>query len=251
MDLRSTIIKTETLARHDKIAMLLRNGTSELDENEFVPFEQDALGNVQEIKCRGAWSLTNNGCLSWSCAIPPFKTTASHAKLQFSQCLESLWKDVKCTFGTMKGRFRVLTSGTTPHGTQICDRIWLTCCVLHNPLLSMDDNENDWTGELGQFTEEETGTVVPFSLLRLNNPGHLRSHGIVGMGFGDDRTKGEEEDVENKVNSRSEEQQIGDCTDKEGTCHICRLLRDLFHVKLVEHFDICFSRKLIQWPERK
>jgi hypothetical protein len=44
-------------------------------------------------------------------------------------------KDVKCTFGILKGRWRILKAGVRIHGVDGVDDVWLTCCALHNWLL--------------------------------------------------------------------------------------------------------------------
>ena len=90
--------------------------------------------------------------------IPPFNNPIFNAEHLFSEWLESVRKDVECTFGIMKGRFRQLKTGTRVHGHVATDRIWLTCCALHNMLIDVDGlNENwesdifyDWEGELRQ-----------------------------------------------------------------------------------------------------
>ena len=55
-------------------------------------------------------------------------------------------KDVECTFGILKGRFRVLKNGIRLRGPQATDNIWLTCCALHNFLLEQDGLDDPWDG---------------------------------------------------------------------------------------------------------
>ncbi len=56
-------------------------------------------------------------------------------------------KDVECTFGILKGRWRILKTGVRLHGIQVVDKVWLTCCTLHNWLLEEDGNgDEEWTG---------------------------------------------------------------------------------------------------------
>jgi hypothetical protein len=53
-------------------------------------------------------------------------------------------KDVECTFGIMKGRFRILKSGIRLKGQEAGDKIFLTCCALHNWLLHVDGLDKHW-----------------------------------------------------------------------------------------------------------
>jgi len=53
-------------------------------------------------------------------------------------------KDVECTFGILKGRFRVLKTGIPLHGIEACDKVWYTCFALHNFLLEEDNLSEGW-----------------------------------------------------------------------------------------------------------
>jgi len=52
-----------------------------------------------------------------------------------------MYKNVECTFGILKGRFRNLKAGVH---VSACDEIWLACCALHNLLLEVDRLEDGW-----------------------------------------------------------------------------------------------------------
>jgi hypothetical protein len=74
---------------------------SALDDNEFTLFELNGNGDVVAVQYQGAWLLVDNGYLSWPTTVPPFKRTIHHKVIRFSQWLESIRKDVECTFGIM------------------------------------------------------------------------------------------------------------------------------------------------------
>ena len=56
-------------------------------------------------------------------------------------------KDVECTFGILKGRWRILKVGVSLYGNKrgldTVDNTWKTCCALHNMLLEEDGL--DWS----------------------------------------------------------------------------------------------------------
>ena len=79
--------------------------------------------------------MVDNGYLRWSTTIPPFKSAIDRDQLRWSEWLESMRKDVECTFGILKGRFRILKTGIRLHKIEAVDKILLTCCALHNLLL--------------------------------------------------------------------------------------------------------------------
>ena len=101
----------------------------------------------------------DNGYLQWSMAVPRYKHPIRDDELRFSKRLEStMRKDAEDTFGIMKGRFRILKCGIRLHGVEATDKIWRTCCALHNMLLEADGlsaewnigvQSADWQGNLG------------------------------------------------------------------------------------------------------
>ena len=54
----------------------------------------------------------------------------------FSTTLESLWKDVECMFGILKGRWTSLDKGYKYRKMKTCGEIFLACAVLHKMILS-------------------------------------------------------------------------------------------------------------------
>jgi DDE superfamily endonuclease len=105
------------------------------DENE---------DDVEDVTIKGAYVIVDNGYLRWPTTIPPMKHTCNRSELRFSQWLESLRKDVECTFGILKGRWRILKTGIRVHNTEASDNIWMTCCALHNLLLDVDGLSHKW-----------------------------------------------------------------------------------------------------------
>lgn len=99
-------------------------------------------------------------------AIPPFKEPIFKSEYDFIKWLKSR-KDVECTFGILKGRFRQLKSGIRVHGIEARDR-----SVLHNMLLEVDGlaenwengEKSDWEGEWGQHSRETVINNLPSSI---------------------------------------------------------------------------------------
>ncbi len=73
-------------------------------------------------------------------------------------------KDVECTFGILRGCFRVLKSGICMSGTECADNMFLTCCTLHNWLPEINGPDiqwregaaSDWEGETFEISNETT-----------------------------------------------------------------------------------------------
>ncbi len=63
------------------------------------------------IKYKGGWKIVDNCYLAWSTLIPPLELPTCYVEMWFSTWLESMRKDVKYTYGVMKGRFGILKTG--------------------------------------------------------------------------------------------------------------------------------------------
>ena len=66
------------------------------------------------------------------------KHASDEGTLRCSQRVESVRKDVECTFGILKKRWRVLKNPMLLQSKVSIDNIVFTCAILHNMLL---DNE--------------------------------------------------------------------------------------------------------------
>jgi hypothetical protein len=94
----------------------------------------NANGNIKSE--RGIYLICNNGYLRWPTSICPYsKADNSTLKGYFSTNLESVQKDVECTFGILKKRWKVLNHGFKHRKMEQCEKIFLACCILHNFLL--------------------------------------------------------------------------------------------------------------------
>lgn len=51
-------------------------------------------------------------------------------------------KDVECTFGILKKRWRVLNNGFFYRDINICEKIFVTCCCLNNFLVDQMERSN-------------------------------------------------------------------------------------------------------------
>lgn len=102
-------------------------------------------------------------------------------QLDWSKWVWSARKDVECTFGILKGRFRILKTPMRYHNKSCVDNVFHTCCMLHNMILDCDgirqnmlssavraareQDEELWDGMLGwhdatdDMTEIFTGRV--------------------------------------------------------------------------------------------
>ena len=250
----------KTLQLFDEFLVALQHHGA-LDDNTFWLFEYDSPEETSQsmITYKGAWLMCDNGYLHWPTLIPPSKDWKHIRDTRFSQWLESMRKDVECTFGIMKGRFRILKAGVRVHGVEAVDRIWRTCCSLHNFLLEKDGLAEQWEeGALSRWeTKEMAGNDMEvhdrsFAIQRLMNPEDFARYDSSGMGYGTDVT----EDPEDDETDLSPLQHVGGKTYGRGETneHGYRVVTELdwgyFRERLIEHFHIMFSSGQIVWPRR-
>ena len=228
----------KTLVLFDELICNVKNGNIP-DDFEFKLYEKDTNNNIVEVTYKGVWFMVDNGYLSWSCTVPPDNNATTYETIRFSEWLESMRKDVECLFGIMKGRFCILRYGIRFHTIENCDKMWLTCCALHNLLLDVDGLDKNWnnspTSDWERFYSQNRGDdynlwlETPFAISRLNHNFALN----------------EDEDSDDTDNDTN----ITSLSFEKYTVNGKRIVHEmpltLFRKCLVQHFDIKFKRNEI------
>jgi hypothetical protein len=106
----------------------------------------------------GVYVIVDNGYLPWSCTVPPLLMTNKIDKTRWSKWIESMRKDVKCIFGILIGRWRILKSRVRNSSVDKVHKVWFTSCALHNWLLEVDGLNGEWKGGIPlSYWEGEMG----------------------------------------------------------------------------------------------
>ncbi len=98
------------MVRLDTFVSGIRDGTV-LDDVNFELLACNKDGKVKQLRFNGAYLIVDNGYLNWSCTVPHFAVINNVDEIHWSKLLESMRKDVECTFGILKGRWRILKAG--------------------------------------------------------------------------------------------------------------------------------------------
>jgi hypothetical protein len=161
-------------------------------------------------------------------------------------------KDVECTFGILKGRWRILKSGIRLQGVDAVDNIWLTCCALHNWLLEIDGLNaewsevsiagSDWAGELGDCNFEGINVSVPWSIACLSQRLEPRRLDLSGIG---PRIDVCEQRMQPDPEKDTDPVGVNEVKSVNG------MSLKVFRHKLVNHFKILFAQNEIKWPVRR
>ena len=254
----------KTVVRHDDFMDQLRRGSFD-DMMRFVLLTTDDEGNQQEIQMKGAYVIVDNGYLAWSTTVPPLKDSINRSEIRFSQWLESLRKDVECTFGILKSRWRILKTGIRLHNTEVADQVWLTCCALHNLLLEVDGLSEGWqdgvpsywqTDGNGDLELEDIPPAIqrllatdPYNLLGNNNPSgqgsavHLLSIDRSRFGYC----------CQDHHNMQLES--AGACVLEEDNNNgagiaVASQSLEQFRTMLINNFRVLFQQHRVVWPRR-
>jgi hypothetical protein len=179
----------KTLVLFDNFVVSL-NERHHLDDVSFGLYESDCDGRIEKVKYIGAWFIVDNGYLNWPVTVPPLKASTSRHEICFSQWLESMQKDVECTFGILKGQFRILKTGIRLHGQESANKRFLTYCALHNWLLHVDGLDvrwedgvqSDWEGPMGEHSMSNGLDRLPDAITRLLSPAAIRNYDVSEVG---------------------------------------------------------------------
>ena len=166
-------------------------------------------------------------------------------------------KDVECAFGILKGRWRILKTGVRVQGVESVDKVWLTCCALHNWLLEIDGLDAGWQSQILPLTSEWEGNLgevdcegLTQNVVLLTTAGALPpcNYDTSGMGIGDDVNPTDEI---HPVDLDSDDVFDPVALAGDNIRQTSELGLGFFHSRLVEHFDILFKQNKIQWPARR
>ncbi|KAL7454130.1 hypothetical protein ACHAXS_000322 [Conticribra weissflogii] len=85
----------------------------------------------------GVYLICNGGYLHWPVLMCPYKhASVASREGYFSTNVEGARKDVECTFGILKKRWRILDYGICFCDIKVGNKFFVTCYILHNMMLS-------------------------------------------------------------------------------------------------------------------
>jgi hypothetical protein len=100
----------KTLVLYDQFVRGIYEGNV-MNDVEFILLERGQDNNPIPVRYRGAWLIVDNGYHQWPTTVPPLTRSIERTEIRWSEWLESMRKDVECTFGILKGRFHILKTG--------------------------------------------------------------------------------------------------------------------------------------------
>ena len=144
-DLKWTVVKDREDGDPD-CASNVNDNSIEQTRTYYNIIRQTANNIILEFT--GAYLISDGGYHRWPCLVNPYHLQPPGTDLKvWSSNLESIRKDIECVFGILKKRFLYLKHPIRIHSPYCIQRVFVTCCVLHNILLDYDGfevwNENN------------------------------------------------------------------------------------------------------------
>jgi hypothetical protein len=90
----------------------------------------------------GGYLIVDGGYQKLSWLIDPYKNGCNIHQKIFSEMLESVRKDIECTFGIIKQRFRLFLNNIQFHKFEVIENAWKTAVMLHNMLIIYNAKDN-------------------------------------------------------------------------------------------------------------
>jgi len=104
---------------------------------------------------KGVYFIVDGGYHKWKTLICPYKyQPVGSDESRWSDVVESLRKDVECTFGIQKKRFLFFKHAIRLHDVADIENAFKAACVFHNILLEWD-GKDDWEVFVDDDTDEE------------------------------------------------------------------------------------------------
>ena len=218
----------------------------------FTLFDQDGQPRLY----KGAYLICDGGYEGLTILINPNVNSCERSAVIWAEFLESVRKDVECTFGLLKCRFHIL-KGIRFRSKSVVESTFKTCCIIHNMLLQLDGYDiAAW--ELNARWDSINMLPEAWDLPELVNAddGDIQLDNNVAVPNAD-----VQEDNDNGVIPFEGIEEIDEVQDnnvillsparRNLTVPVVIDLHQPTELKevLIQHFSVCFRLGRIQWPK--
>ena len=146
-DRRIMVISRAQFGTRNDISITRRDHNVHSIVNDwYKDMEWEYFNEEGEVKRdKGVYLICDGGYVKQQTSICPFESARLDTlEGYFSTNLESVRKDVECVFGILKKRWKILDHGFQYRSISTCEKIFFTCCCLHNMMLDqMSSRKND------------------------------------------------------------------------------------------------------------
>ena len=220
-------------ARNDKTIVKFDGFVTNIHKRKLypdVPYTLcDAQGHI--IQEKGLYLIVDGGYHKWRCLQCPLKHTSKSNESLWSRWVESVRKDVECTFGILKGRFRCLKLPIYYHDKDCIDNMFFTCCILHNLLLTVDGLDKRWESDVNWAVQDGHHHDEDMYIIFRN---HYRRHNDATPRTDFSRIGFNAVQLNYRIAHTDEEEEVEDT-------------HAFLRKKLITHFCFQYQNKKIRW----
>ncbi|KAL9185687.1 hypothetical protein ACHAXT_003464 [Thalassiosira profunda] len=123
--------------RNDKHIVKIDKNVARIRDDWYAGVKWTYYTRAGEVKEEtGVYLICDGGYCRWPITICPYNGVAKNTlEGYFSTNLEGVRKDVECLFGILKKRWSILDYGLRFRDIIVCEKVFVTCCILHNLML--------------------------------------------------------------------------------------------------------------------
>jgi hypothetical protein len=158
-----------TITANDKLCQEFASGL--LDEVKYKVVGEDGVPRMD----KGGYIIVDGGYQQASWLMPPFGPSCSFDEKRWSEWLESVRKDIECTFGIIKARFRLFMMSIQFHKFADISNAWKAALILHNINITYNGNDlAEWERNLNwSFIDPGSDTIRGGEEVEDNGAVHL------------------------------------------------------------------------------
>ena len=128
-----------TICANDNLCQSIQEGL--LDTLSYTLI--DEYGTPREVE--GGYIIVDGGYNDSSWLMCPYSSGCSIDEKRWSEWVESVRKDIECTFGILKARFRLFMNPIQFHKFKQIEYAWKAAIICHNMLITYDGKDlEDW-----------------------------------------------------------------------------------------------------------
>ncbi len=145
----------------------------------FITYAWQALTAAGNAAFYGVYLICDGGYHLWRVLQRCGVVTSDPKQMFLMKRIASARKDVECTFGCIKSRFRILKVPLLLAELHDVHNVFMTCCIFHNMLLEHDSNDFSDGGTLdsNSAARSRVAATADFSGVQSPPPGYwLGSH---------------------------------------------------------------------------
>jgi hypothetical protein len=225
-------VNDKTISRYDKYCKKLE--VEGIYKNvEYILYDKHGI----PFRCKGLYLIVDGGYREALVYINPITDDFSYDVIIWNEILESVRKDIECTFGVIKGRFRFLRNGIVYHSASLIENAFITACILHNMLLVYDGLDLSNWEENVEWENLDPNHEEDIENINLNEE-QVENHNNIQFPVPD------VELINNQHIDLMQIQDLGHFNDVK-----VFYTHSLFRKALVDHFHYMYKIARICWPK--